>query len=149
LEKDACRTAAAQTWKSALRGCALSEPLVSWIQQMDSAVQSESVVTVTESAAGQIKEIWAGDAEKRGKPLRIFVESGGCSGMQYGMDFDEEREGDFAGQFHGVGVVVDRVSAEYLRGAVIDYVDALTGGGFKIKNPRAKQSCGCGKSFEA
>jgi iron-sulfur cluster assembly accessory protein len=118
---------------------------------MDSTVQSESesAVTVTESAANQIREIWASDAEKRGKPLRIFVESGGCSGMQYGMDFDEEREGDLAGQFHGVGVVVDRVSAEYLRGAVIDYVDALTGGGFKIKNPRAKQSCGCGKSFEA
>src|SRR5436305_15349655 len=116
---------------------------------MNSSVQIESPVTVTESAAIQIKEIWAGDSEKRGKPLRIFVESGGCSGMQYGMDFDEEREGDFAGQFHGVGVLVDRISAEYLRGAVIDYVDALTGGGFKIKNPRAKQSCGCGKSFEA
>src|SRR5258706_15090377 len=116
---------------------------------MNSSIQTEAPVTVTESAAIQIKEIWASDPEKRGKPLRIFVESGGCSGMQYGMDFDEERDGDFAGQFHGVGVLVDGVSAEYLRGAVIDYVDALTGGGFKINNPRAKQSCGCGKSFEA
>jgi iron-sulfur cluster assembly accessory protein len=111
--------------------------------------ETETPVTLTESAAKQIQEIWASDAEKRGKPLRIFVESGGCSGMQYGMDFDEEREGDFSRQFHGVGVVVDRVSADYLRGSVIDYVDALSGGGFKVQNPRAKQSCGCGKSFEA
>jgi hypothetical protein len=87
-------------------------PAVTLNSEMDSAVQTESVVTLTESAANQIREIWAGDAEKRGRPLRLFVESGGCSGMQYGMDFDEEREGDFAGQFHGVGVVVDPVSAE-------------------------------------
>ena len=116
---------------------------------MSSEVQIESPVTVTESAAAHIKELVASDPEKTGKSLRVFIESGGCSGMQYGMDFDEERDGDFAGQFHGISVLVDRVSAEYLRGAVIDYVDALTGGGFKIQNPRAKQSCGCGKSFEA
>src|SRR5687768_9575137 len=107
--------------------------------------QIESPVSLTESAAAQIREIWATDAEKKGRPLRLFVEKGGCSGMQYGMDFDEVRDGDFSSEFSGVGVVVDRVSAEYLRGVVVDYVDALTGGGFKINNPKAKQSCGCGK----
>jgi iron-sulfur cluster assembly accessory protein len=116
---------------------------------MSSAVQTESPITVTESAAGQIQTIVANDPEKQGKCLRVFVESGGCSGMQYGMDFDEERAGDHVARFHGVSVLVDSVSADYLRGAVIDYVDALSGGGFKIQNPRAKQSCGCGKSFEA
>ena len=116
---------------------------------MSSSTDIESPVSVTESAAEQIKTILAGDPDKQGKALRVFVESGGCSGMQYGMDFDEKREGDYDCQFHGVGVLVDRVSADYLRGAVIDYVDALSGGGFKIKNPLAKQSCGCGKSFEA
>jgi iron-sulfur cluster insertion protein len=116
---------------------------------MNSPTQIESPIRVTENAAAQIKEIVAGDPEKRGKSLRVFVESGGCSGLQYGMDFDEERAGDFAGQFHGVTVLIDAVSADYLRGTEIDYVEALTGGGFKIKNPRAKQSCGCGKSFEA
>src|ERR1041384_3709512 len=105
---------------------------------MDTSIQTENPVTLTESAARQIKEIWANDAEKQGKSLRVFVEAGGCSGMQYGMDFDEEREGDFAGSFHGVGVLVDRVSADYLRGAVIDYVDALSGGGFKVQNPKAR-----------
>ncbi len=116
---------------------------------MNSALQTESPISVTESAAGQIKTILANDSEKQGKSLRVFVESGGCSGMQYGMDFDERREGDFVAQYHGVSVLVDAISAEYLRGAVVDFSDALTGGGFKINNPRAKQSCGCGKSFEA
>jgi len=116
---------------------------------MTSLTPVESPITLTESAAAQVKTIVADDPEKQGKSLRIFVESGGCSGMQYGMDFDEEREGDLVGRFHGVAVLVDRVSAEYMRGTEVDYVDALTGGGFKIKNPRAKQSCGCGKSFEA
>ena len=115
---------------------------------MNAAAESESPVTLTESAVGQIKSIWASDPEKNGRPLRLFVESGGCSGMQYGMDFDEIREGDLKGTFHGVGVVVDPVSVEHLRGAVVDFSEALTGGGFKIKNPKAKQSCGCGKSFE-
>ena len=83
------------------------------------------------------------------KTLRVFVESGGCSGMQYGMVFDEVRPDDTSAQFFGVSLLVDPFSAEYLRGTVVDYVDALTGGGFKILNPKAKQSCGCGKSFEA
>ena len=90
----------------------------------------------------------AEQAENAGKVLRIYVEDGGCSGMQYGMVFDETRENDVASDFFGVRVLVDSVSADYLRGAVIDYSDALTGGGFKISNPQAKTSCGCGKSFE-
>jgi iron-sulfur cluster assembly accessory protein len=69
--------------------------------------------------------------------------------MQYGMVFDERRENDVAVDSFGVPVLVDAVSAGYLKGAVVDYSDALTGGGFKITNPNAKGSCGCGKSFEA
>jgi iron-sulfur cluster assembly accessory protein len=113
------------------------------------AIEIESPVMLTESAALQVKTIQSADAEKAGKAFRIFIEQGGCSGMQYGMDFDEKREGDFSAEFYGVPVVVDRISADFLRGTVVDYVEALTGGGFKIKNPKAKQSCGCGKSFEA
>jgi iron-sulfur cluster assembly accessory protein len=116
---------------------------------MTAATQIESPVSLTESAAQQVKTILASDADKQGKTLRVFVERGGCSGMQYGMDFDEKREGDLEGEFFGVGILVDSISAQYLSGTVVDYVDALTGGGFKIKNPQARQSCGCGKSFEA
>jgi iron-sulfur cluster assembly accessory protein len=114
-----------------------------------SAPVSESVVVLTESAARQIASMLESDPANAGKSLRVFVEGGGCSGMQYGMVFDEKRDDDQAVQFHGVGVVVDPFSANYLAGSVIDFSDALTGGGFKIKNPKAASTCGCGKSFEA
>ncbi|MEJ0091406.1 MAG: iron-sulfur cluster assembly accessory protein [Limisphaerales bacterium] len=68
-------------------------------------------------------------------------------GMQYGMVFDEKRDGDLASEQHGVEILVDPISAQYLRGTVVDFSDELSGGGFKILNPNAKESCGCGKSF--
>ena len=116
---------------------------------MNSTEEIEAVVTVTESAAKEIKSMLAREKESAGKGLRVYVEGGGCSGMQYGMVFDEKRPDDFAAELNGVAVLVDPFSANYLRGSVVDFSDALTGGGFKITNPQAKQSCGCGKSFEA
>ena len=108
----------------------------------------EPVIKLTEDAASEVKALLA-KPENTGKMLRIFVEQGGCSGMQYGMTFDDKRDGDLASEQHGVEVLTDDFSAQYLRGTVVDFSDALTGGGFKISNPNAKQSCGCGKSFEA
>jgi iron-sulfur cluster assembly accessory protein len=116
--------------------------------EMTERLATEPVVSVTENAAAEVKSLLA-LPENAGKTLRIFVEQGGCSGMQYGMVFDEKREGDLASGQHGVEVLVDPISAQYLRGTVVDFSDTLTGGGFKISNPNAKQSCGCGKSFEA
>jgi iron-sulfur cluster assembly accessory protein len=116
---------------------------------MSTATQTEpSAVNLTESAARQIQEMLK-SPENGGKFLRVYVEGGGCSGLQYGMVFDEKRADDTTAEFFGVSVLVDSFSANYLRGATIDFSDALTGGGFKISNPNAKQSCGCGKSFEA
>ena len=109
----------------------------------------DTVIALTEPAAREIAGMRDGEPENKGKPLRVYVEAGGCSGMQYGMVFDEPRGDDLSGEFFGVGVVIDPFSANYLRGATIDFSDALTGGGFKIKNPNAHSSCGCGKSFEA
>ena len=111
--------------------------------------ETGEIVKLTENAASQVREMLAREADSTGKGLRVFIEKGGCSGLSYGLVFDEKREGDFIAEFHGVPVMVDNVSAEYVRGAVVDYSDALTGGGFKISNPRAKSNCGCGKSFEA
>lgn len=110
--------------------------------------QEQGFVSLTESAAQQIRSMLADQPENAGKILRIYVEGGGCSGRQYGMVFDEKRDNDRVSEFFGVSVLVDAVSAEYLLGAVVDFSDALTGGGFKISNPNAKSSCGCGKSFE-
>jgi len=115
---------------------------------MEAVTTSESVISLTPSAAEEVKSMLT-QAENAGKTLRVYVEEGGCSGMQYSMVFDEKRPDDFAVEMHGVSVLVDPFSANYLRGTVVDFSNALTGGGFKISNPNAKQSCGCGKSFEA
>jgi iron-sulfur cluster assembly protein/iron-sulfur cluster insertion protein len=116
---------------------------------MSTATETQPVVTLTERAAGRIREMQTDDPASAGKHLRVYIERGGCSGMQYGMVFDERRTDDAVGEFHGVLVLTDPFSADYVRGAVVDFSDALTGGGFKISNPNARQSCGCGKSFEA
>ena len=118
------------------------------MEQMNSPIAAEIIVGVTANAATEIKSMLAKEADTTKKRLRVYVEAGGCSGMQYGMVFDEQRPDDLATDQHGVVVLIDPFSANYLRGAQIDFSDALTGGGFKISNPNAKQSCGCGKSFE-
>jgi len=107
------------------------------------------ILTLTESAADQIRSMTADNPDNQGKHLRVYVEKGGCSGMQYGLVFDEERPNDHKAECHGVAVLIDPFSANYLTGSEVDYVDSLTGGGFKVMNPQARQSCGCGKSFEA
>ena len=115
---------------------------------MTETITNEIVGGLTARAAEECKSLLA-QPENAGKNFRVYVEQGGCSGMQYGMVFDEKRDGDLLSEQHGVVIVVDPISANYLRGTVVDFSDALTGGGFKISNPNAKQSCGCGKSFEA
>jgi iron-sulfur cluster assembly accessory protein len=115
---------------------------------MEAVATSESVIALTPSAAEEVKSILT-QPENAGKNLRVYVEQGGCSGMQYSMIFDEKRADDSIAEMHGVSVLVDPFSAKYLRGTVVDFSHDLTSGGFKISNPNAKQSCGCGKSFEA
>ena len=108
----------------------------------------ESAVNLTQNAVKEIKSLLT-KTENAGKNLRLYIEEGGCSGMQYGMVFDEKRDGDLISEKDGVSVLIDPISANYLRGAIVDFSDSMTAGGFKITNPNAKQSCGCGKSFQA
>ena len=108
-------------------------------------------LNVTESAASEIKKFMANE---EGLPetsgLRVRVVPGGCSGFQYSLNIEEEsRDGDFVIDEKGVRMFVDMFSAQYLKGTVVDFSDALTGGGFKITNPNARETCGCGKSFTA
>ena len=105
-------------------------------------------VTLTEPAARHVAEI-IGESNPESKGLRIYVETGGCSGMSYAMEIAPRKAGDEAFVSHGVNVFVQDRGYVYLAGSVIDYKDALTGAGFRITNPNAKQTCGCGKSFEA
>lgn len=115
---------------------------------MAASPTTEPLVQITPSAAEEVRALLE-KPENGGKTLRLFVEQGGCSGMQYSMTFDERRPDDLASEMHGVAVLVDPFSAQYLRGAQVDFSDSLTAGGFKISNPNASQSCGCGKSFTA
>lgn len=105
-------------------------------------------VSLTESAARHIAEI-IGTPNSEGKGLRIYIETGGCSGMSYAMEIAPRKEGDEQFAAYGVNLFVEERGLVYLAGSVIDYKDGLTGAGFRITNPNAKQTCGCGKSFEA
>lgn len=105
------------------------------------------MITLTDSAVKHLQELLREKGEP-GKALRISVESGGCAGMSYEMKLDEPAAGDFAEGREGVQVVVDAASLTYVTGSTIDYSDDLAGAGFRIHNPRAARSCGCGTSFE-
>ncbi len=115
---------------------------------MEASSVAQPVLELSASATEEIKALLT-KPENSGKRLRVFVEEGGCSGMKYSLTFDEERPGDLLAGSSEAAVVVDPFSAQYLRGATVDFSDSLTGGGFKITNPNARQSCGCGKSFTA
>jgi iron-sulfur cluster assembly accessory protein len=104
-------------------------------------------VSLTPTAAERVQRLME-ERSVVGHALRVFVSGGGCSGLQYGMALEgQPRETDLRFSQHGVDVVIDPVSIDYLNGAIIDYVDDLMGGGFRIDNPNAVASCGCGHSF--
>jgi iron-sulfur cluster assembly accessory protein len=108
------------------------------------------LISMSESALTQLRDLIS--QQENASPalgLRVFVYPGGCSGMSYGMAFeDQPAEDDFTINVHGVKLYVDEMSAQYVGGAQIDYEDSLMGGGFRILNPNAVRSCGCGHSFD-
>jgi iron-sulfur cluster insertion protein len=108
---------------------------------------AERCITVTESAARRIAALKL--QEEAGEAfLRIAVSGGGCSGFQYGLSFDDQRNpDDFVFERGGVAVIVDDVSLGLLNGSELDFVEDLMGASFQIKNPNAASSCGCGNSF--
>lgn len=123
---------------------AVNTPLINIQPQ---TIEEEQVLLVTPAAVNIIRTL----LEQRNIPdyaLRVFVSGGGCSGMQYGMRFEAgPQDFDACVETDGVRLIVDPTSLMYLRGATIDYVDSLMGGGFRIENPNAVSSCGCGSSF--
>ena len=113
---------------------------------LDQQIDTDGI-TLTEAAAAKVKDLVAQQPDE-GLVLRISVAPGGCSGLRYQLSLDErEREGDVSKQWHGVPVVTDRMSAPYLGGATIDFVDTIEAQGFTIDNPNAQSSCACGDSF--
>ena len=109
--------------------------------------RTESIVSLTPAAAAKISALLAGEEDV--SVLRVAIEGGGCSGFQYGLGFDRgAQEGDHEFECEGVTVVVDPFSAPYLAGATVDYLETIKESGFKIDNPNAVSSCGCGQSFQ-
>ncbi len=117
------------------------------MSEVMSEVSSERAVVITDSAARRIAALKEQEAAE-GAFLRIAVSGGGCSGFQYGLSFDDQRNpDDFVFARDDVAVIVDDVSLDLLNGAEIDFVEDLMGASFQIRNPNAASSCGCGNSF--
>src|SRR6187549_880211 len=106
------------------------------------------MINVSTTAASKINELLSEEG-KSDSGLRVFVQGGGCSGFQYGLMIEEGGlgVGDQSFESNGIRLFVDPVSVSYLKGAEVDFVDTITGGGFTIKNPNATSTCGCGQSF--
>ncbi len=110
---------------------------------------TDTILTLTPAAADKIRELLAEEAEGESMVLRVAIQGGGCSGFQYGLGFDMGAAGgDLEFTLEGVPVVVDPFSAPYLQGATIDFLNSISESGFKIDNPNAVSSCGCGHSFQ-
>jgi iron-sulfur cluster insertion protein len=109
--------------------------------------ETTTMINVSPTAASKINELLA-EENKTGSGLRVFVQGGGCSGFQYGLMIEEGGgAADQVYESNGVKLFVDPVSISYLKGAEVDFVDTVTGGGFTIRNPNATSTCGCGSSF--
>ena len=104
-------------------------------------------VVVTEKAWEKIQLFSQGSQNEAGKHFRVYVQGGGCSGFQYGFNFDDKRDDDLVLSQGDVDLLIDPVSAPYLNNSVLDYTESLAGSGFAVKNPNAKSTCGCGVSF--
>jgi len=107
------------------------------------------MLSLTDAAVAKVKHFAQTMPDSLGKPLRVFVQGGGCSGFQYGFTFDEKRDDDNVLEQDGITILVDPQSAMYLKDSTVDYVEDFRGAGFSVTNPNATGGCGCGKSFQA
>ncbi|MFN2540890.1 MAG: HesB/IscA family protein [Chthoniobacterales bacterium] len=107
------------------------------------------MINVTDSAVRKLRGLLDEQPNATGKGLRVQIVKGGCSGLHYEMGLDEKHAGDEIVERDGVEFFIDNESADYLRGATLDFRDGLTSVGFQIVNPNAARTCGCGSSFEA
>ena len=108
----------------------------------------QAAVTLSDKAAGKIKELIGTAEDSEAQALRVAVRGGGCSGFQYALALDQKKADDHVFDHAGVSVVVDKVSMQFVFGSEVDYVDGLQGAGFTVNNPNVVAACGCGSSFQ-
>jgi iron-sulfur cluster assembly protein len=105
------------------------------------------MVTLTDTAAQKVKELLNGHSDEHENGLRVAVRGGGCSGFQYALAFDEQREGDQVYEYEDIRLLIDSQSLPFVEGSQVDYVEGLQGAGFAVNNPNVVAACGCGQSF--
>jgi iron-sulfur cluster assembly protein len=106
------------------------------------------MITLTDKGAEKVREFLSAQGTDTGNAgLRVGVRGGGCSGFQYNLAFDQQKDGDAVFEDHGLKLLVDRPSLPYVAGSIIDYVDSMQGAGFQVNNPNVVAACGCGSSF--
>jgi iron-sulfur cluster assembly protein len=110
--------------------------------------ETPQAITLTDNAAGKIRELLDGQDDAADQALRVAVRGGGCSGFQYALAFDKAKEDDHVFSDRGVSVVVDKTSMQFVFGSEVDYVEGLQGAGFCVNNPNVVAACGCGSSFQ-
>ena len=107
-----------------------------------------AAITLTDKAAGKIRELLSDQQDADGQALRVAVRGGGCSGFQYALAFDKVKDDDHVFEDHGVSVIVDKTSMQFVFGSEVDFVEGLQGAGFSVNNPNVVAACGCGSSFQ-
>ncbi len=107
----------------------------------------EAAIKITDVAAGKLKELLASQPDTD-QALRVAVRGGGCSGFQYALALDGQKDEDHVYEHNGVRVLVDKVSMQFVFGSEVDYVEGLQGAGFAVNNPNVVAACGCGSSFQ-
>jgi iron-sulfur cluster assembly protein len=107
-----------------------------------------AAITLTDKAAGKIRELLSNQQQAGEQALRVAVRGGGCSGFQYALAFDRVKDEDHVFEDRGVSVIVDKTSMQFVFGSEVDYVEGLQGAGFSVNNPNVVAACGCGSSFQ-
>lgn len=105
------------------------------------------ILHVTDAAVRKVKDFAAKMPDAESKPLRVFIQGGGCSGFQYGFTFDDQKPSDYVLEVQDIRVVVDKASSLKLHNATVNWIEDFRGAGFSVENPNATSGCGCGKSF--
>mgnify|MGYP001590647881 CR=1 FL=1 len=149
-----CHVSYSETLEQGFKGHGMSDAEVDeLIVKMNKAVEEEKMdegrdLVITSKAAEKLKEVLK-ENNKQGSGLRVEIVPGGCSGFEYGLELDDNTTDlDNVFEEKGVKIIISKENLQFLKGAKLDYVDSLQGGGFKISNPNAHSSCGCGQSFE-
>ena len=149
-----CHVSYHETLEQGFKGHGMSDEEVEMvISKLNAAVEESKFeegrdFIITNKAAEKLKEVLK-ENSKEGSALRVEVVPGGCSGSQYGLELDDSiTDLDLVFEDKGAKIIISKENMQFLKGAKLDYVDSLQGGGFKISNPNAHSSCGCGQSFE-